>query len=125
MKKKLAVLGASVATFAPLLAFAQVSTAGTCTFAEAGLQTVICQIYKLIKIAIPVMILGAVAFFINGVIKFVIAGDAEEKTEGRSIMIWGIIGFAVIMSIWGLVYLLQSTFGLNSATSAPLIPVFQ
>ena len=126
MKKKLpAICATFVSVLLPLsFAFAQVSASGTCATHAAGIETVICQIYSIIKIVIPVLILGAVAYFIYGVITFVIAGDAEEKGAGRTMMINGIIGFAVIIGLWGLVYILLSTFGLNSNTPAPSIPVF-
>jgi hypothetical protein len=128
MKKNIAVLGATAvsALLIPLAVFAQVSPAGTCTGSiAAGIETVICQIYRIIKIAIPVLILGAVAYFIYGVVMFVIAGDAEEKGNARSVMIHGIIGFAVIVGLWGLVNILLGTFNLNPSTAAPVIPVFQ
>ncbi len=133
-KKSIAVIAATAVSvgliaIVPLMAFAQVSANGTCgnvtTGAGGGISGIICTIYGIIKIAIPVLILGAVAYFIYGVIKFVIAGDAEEKSEGRTMMINGIIGFAVIIGLWGLVYVLLTTFGLNANTAAPTIPVFQ
>lgn len=133
MKKKLPVLCATaVSVLLPLITFAQVSANGTCASGtttgaggSGGIAGVICTIYGIIKIVIPVLILGAVAYFIYGVIMFVIAGDAEEKGAGRTMMINGIIGFAVIIGLWGLVNILLSTFGINSSTPAPTIPVFQ
>ncbi len=123
MKKKLAVLGAAASALLPLSAFAQVNPAGTCSGIYYGIEAVICKIYSIIKIIIPVLILGAVLFFIYGVVKFVIASDAEEKGAGRTIMVWGIIGFAVIVGLWGLVNILTSTFGLQGV-AAPSLPVF-
>lgn len=129
MKKKFlpAITATAVSVIVPLITFAQVTANGTCAVGTygPGLETVICQIYHIIKIAIPVLILGAVAYFIYGVIKFVIASDAEEKGDGRTMMIHGIIGFAVIVGLWALVYILLQTFGLNANTPAPTIPVFQ
>ncbi len=124
MKKKLAALGsAAVTALLPLAALAQVNPTGTCSGVYYGIEAVICKIYSIIKVIIPVLILGAVLFFIYGVIKFVIASDAEEKGAGRTIIIWGIIGFAVIVGLWGLVNILTSTFGLQN-TPAPNLPVF-
>ncbi len=116
MKKKIAVLGSfAVSLLAPVVAFAQDIASQCAVIGNGGnLQGVICTIYKLIRIAIPVLILGAVAWFIWGVIQFVIAGDGEEKAQGRSTMIHGIIGFAVILGLWGLVYILLGTFGVSS-----------
>ena len=129
MKKKfIPVLAATaVSVLLPFMALAQVTANGTCAAGTygAGIETVICQIYHIIKIVIPVLILAAVAYFIYGVITFVIAGDAEEKGAGRTMMINGVIGFAVIIGLWGLVNILLSTFGVNANTAAPTIPVFQ
>ena len=129
MKKKFipALTATAVSIVLPFMALAAGNPVGTCAVGSynAGIETVICQIYHIINIVIPVMIIAAVAYFIYGVIKFVIAGDAEEKSEGRTMMINGIIGFAVIIGLWALVNILLSTFGLNAGTPAPAIPTFQ
>ena len=125
-KKVAAMAGATaVSALVPVIAFAQISASGTCVGQEyyGDIEDVICTIYRIIKIIIPVLILGAVAYFIWGVIQFVIAGDAEEKSSARSVMVHGIIGFAVILGLWGLVNILLNTFGVNNATIPP-IPVF-
>ena len=129
MKNKIAVLGAGIVSFvAPYLAMAQTasSTTAVCTTNTytAGIQDVICRIYSIIKIIIPVLILGAVAYFIWGIIQFVIAGDAEEKSAGRTMMINGIIGFAVILGLWGLVNILLSTFGVGNSAGPGILPTF-
>jgi hypothetical protein len=129
MKKKLAGISAiALSAFAPVLAFAQVSSSSTAVCntnsANAGIETVICQIYRIINIAIPVLILFGVAYLIYGIIMFVIAGDGEEKGNAKSVMIHGIIGLAVIFSIWGLVRILQSTFGLSNSSGPGVLPTF-
>jgi len=119
MKNKIAYIGAgALSILAPLSAFAQSSI--SCTVRNYGLGTlegIICKVYQLIKIAIPVLILGAVAWFIWGIVKFITASDAEEKSQARGTMLHGIIGFAVILGLWGLVTLLLSTFGLSGSNS--------
>ena len=47
--------------------------------------------------------------------QFVI-NDSEEskKAKGRNFMIWGIIALAVMVSVWGLVGILENTFGINN-----------
>jgi len=106
-------MGASM--FLPLIASAQ-SLAAQC-LGQAGrgdsLESVVCTIYRLIRIVIPVLILGAVAYFIWGIVKF-ISSDGEEKEAGRGMMINGIVAFAVILGLWGLVYILLNTFGVRT-----------
>lgn len=130
IKKNLPVIGATVVSvLLPVAAvFAQVNPAGTCapgTYNPVGLENIICRSYSIINLIIRVLMLAAVAYFIYGVIKFVIAGDAEEKGEGRTMMINGIIGFAVIVGLWGLVRILLATFGVNEGSAVPTIPSFQ
>ncbi len=64
---------------------------------------------------IPVLILVAVVTFIAGILQFLNAGDdAEKRSSGRKIMIYGIIILFVMVSIWGFVNILtQSFFGEN------------
>lgn len=126
MKKNLAIVAASAVSIAlPVLAFAQVGAVTQCQNGNIGLAGIICTIYHIIQIVIPVLILGAVAYFIWGIVQFITAHDAEEKGEARSSMIHGIIGFAVILGLWGLVNVLLNTFGLsNAATPVNNLPVF-
>ena len=61
-------------------------------------------------------VLLAVAFlvFLWGVYKYFILGasNESEKGEGRQFVLWAIIGFVAIFSIWGLVGVLAGTFSL-------------
>lgn len=66
---------------------------------------------------IPLLMSIATIMFIWGVIQYVInAEDSAKREEGRSFIIWGIIGLFVLVSIWGIIKLLTGTFGFNSAT---------
>lgn len=117
MKKTLAYLGtAGAALAAPFTAFAQRTNLATqCRGGAIGgnLTNVACTIYRLINIVIPLLILGAVAYFIWGIVQFMTADDGEKKSKGRGMMLNGIISFAVILGLWGLVYILLNTFGVN------------
>ncbi len=68
----------------------------------------------------------ALIFFFWGLAKYILsAGDEEKKTEGRNIMIYGVIALFVMVSVWGLTTLLGNTFGVTGGgapDSAPLIP---
>ncbi|PIP69142.1 hypothetical protein CO033_02145 [Candidatus Nomurabacteria bacterium CG_4_9_14_0_2_um_filter_32_10] len=64
---------------------------------------------------IPLIFALAVVMFIWGVVQYVINSDEEAKKEkGKQFMIWGIIGLTVMVSIWGLVSILGSTFGIQN-----------
>ncbi len=69
-------------------------------------------ILQIINPLIPVLIgIGLIVFF-WGIIQFVLNADSEEKrTTGKQHMIWGIIGMFIMVSVWGIIYLLQDFFG--------------
>jgi len=73
---------------------------------------------------IPILIGLALVIFLWGLVKFIRTQSEEEKKKGRSSMVWGIVILAVMVSVWGLVNLLQSTAGVtgNETVTAPVLP---
>lgn len=57
---------------------------------------------------IPLLYALAFLFFLIGVARFFFSEDEESRTKGRQFALWGIIAFAVLFSVWGLVRLLLS-----------------
>lgn len=72
---------------------------------------------------VPVLMAVAFIVFLWGIYKYFIYGAANEseKSEGRKFAMWGIIGFVILLSLWGLVNLIRGTLGLN-AGQAPAYP---
>ncbi len=72
---------------------------------------------------VPVLFALAFIVFIYGVFsKYILSkGDQTAVEEGHKIIMWGIIAFAVIISVWGLVNIIVNTFGL-SGFNAPRPP---
>ncbi len=69
-------------------------------------------LYGTIDWFIPVLFSMAIVAFLYGVQKYILAGASEDKVkEGRDMMIYGIIGLAVMFSVWGLVRLVINTVG--------------
>lgn len=69
-----------------------------------------CIIYSSV---IPLIIALAIVMFFWGVVQYVINDQEEAKrSKGKQFMIWGIIGLAVMMGVWGLVNILGNTFGI-------------
>lgn len=53
----------------------------------------------------------ALLYFILGVTKYIYhSGDAEKRSEGYQMMIYGIIALFVMVSVWALVGVLSNTF---------------
>lgn len=60
---------------------------------------------------VPFIVSLALVAFLWGVFKLLTAaGDAKKRQEGIAFITYGIIGLAVMVSVWSLVYLLSSTF---------------
>jgi hypothetical protein len=76
------------------------------------------------NVAVPLVFALAFIVFIWGVFRFFILGghDAAKQKSGKELMIWGIVGFALMLSVWGLVHILTGTLSTNN-TQAPLPPV--
>ncbi|OGI59793.1 hypothetical protein A2814_00385 [Candidatus Nomurabacteria bacterium RIFCSPHIGHO2_01_FULL_38_19] len=125
MKKKLIVLSGFVLALMlvviPVVALAQTTggpTGNPCNvgnFATAStIQDLLCRIGNILNAVVPILVALGVVYFVYGVITYVIASDEEAKKKGRDRIIFGIIGLAVIVAVWGLVRILTRTFGLDN-----------
>lgn len=93
--------------FAPALAFAQIIPQ------SPGLSGILNTVKSFMSAIIPVLITLGIIYFIWGVLEYVLGKSDDAKKEGRNRMIWGIVGLFAIVSVWGLVALLNSTFGIQ------------
>ncbi len=75
-------------------------------------------------ILVPVLMAIAFIVFLWGVYKYFILGAADPKSqeEGRQFVLWGIIGFVVILCVWGLVAIVTGTLNLTPGGKAPNTP---
>ena len=75
-------------------------------------------------ILIPVLIAIAFLVFLWGVYKYFIKdGDNEsEREKGKTFVLYGIIGFVIIFSVWGLVNIVSDTLNLSPGSTAPTAP---
>lgn len=105
MKRILAIVCAGVM---PIMALAQYNPSQGVT----GLFTLF---GSWLKLALPLLISLAVVWFVYNVFRFAIATDEETKKAAKGGIIWGIIGIFIMVSVWGLVGILQSTFGTSGA----------
>ncbi len=56
----------------------------------------------------------AVVYFLYGVFQFLWASASEEKkTNGKSHMLWGIIGITIMMSVWAILGIVMRTIGVT------------
>ena len=74
---------------------------------------------------VPLLLALSVAIFIWGVVQFSInASDEKKREEGKNFMLYGIIALTVIVSIWGFVSILTTTFKIGHV-SPPIQTVVQ
>jgi hypothetical protein len=81
---------------------------------NSTLSTVIDSVMGILNSLIPLLIGAAIVVFLYGVLLFIAktsVGNSEGRKEGINFMIFGIIGIAVMMSVWGLVYFVTNTLG--------------
>jgi uncharacterized membrane protein YidH (DUF202 family) len=89
-----------------------------------GITGLLQLVQNTINAIIPIIIGLAVLVFLWGLLSYVVSKDADRQKEARGVMIWGIIAIFVMVSVWGLVGILNQTiFGANgSSVQAPNTP---
>lgn len=65
------------------------------------------------KTLVPLLISLSVISFLYGVFKYIKKGSELKVQEGRSMIVYGLFGLAAVLSVWGLVRILTSTFLIN------------
>lgn len=85
------------------------------SFAATFTEVVVFFVSELVNPTVILIIGFAVVYFFWGVAKYILhSDDAKTREEGRGMMIQGIIAIFVMISMWGLVNLLDNTFGLDN-----------
>lgn len=76
------------------------------------------------SILVPLLIAIAFIVFLWGVFNYFIRGAADPKsrTEGAQFIMWAVIGFVVIFSVWGIVQILMGTLSLTAGSAHPKPP---
>ncbi len=87
---------------------------------SAYLDYITCIINKSV---IPLIFALATAVFLWGMVRFLFinVGEETKREQGKQFMIWGVIALAVMLSVWGLVGVLRSTFNLGSGSILPQV----
>ncbi len=73
------------------------------------------------RLFLPLCFTMAILVFVWGTVQFMRASDSAEKEQGQQFMLWGVIGFAVMLSLWGIVNLFGVTF--HTSNVVPTVPV--
>lgn len=101
------------ALLAPSLAFGQYNQLTNHTNDLNGL---IAKITGYLNSALVLMMSVAVVMFIFWVINYYIKPN-DDRAKAGNYVLYSLIGFFVMLSVWGLVNILRRTFGFQSATA--------
>lgn len=63
--------------------------------------------------AIMLVFTAGFFLFVWGLVQFLWNLDEGSHEEGKRHMIWGIVGMFVMVSVWGIIMLLNATFSLG------------
>jgi len=112
----------------PVVSYAEPCTAPgippDCTPAAAtDFKSLVNKIIENINYLMVLVVGLAVFVFIWGIFKYFVAGANEKKVEeARNVLIYGLLGIFIMLSVWGLVNILINTFGFTA--TQPPIPRF-
>lgn len=96
------------------------------TLGQPTVWGLIGQIIAIIdQVLVPLLFAVAFIVFIYGVYQYFIAGgaDEEKRKKGRELVMYGLIGFFIMITVWGLVNVLVASLGFGSQ-SRPALPCF-
>ncbi|MDE2037963.1 MAG: hypothetical protein KGI69_01925 [Patescibacteria group bacterium] len=121
-KKPFAFALSTLAALLPLASYAQTTIPLGVTVAPSNtnpqtLADVIGVVIYYLNAALGLMMAFAVVMFVWYVIQYFIKADADRKAAGTYVL-FSVIGFFVILSIWGLVNILGGTFGLSNQSNS-------
>lgn len=83
---------------------------------DSTFETVLTTISNILNGLIGLLITLALVVFFWGLIKYLAGAGAEGSAAGLKIMMWGAIALFTMVSIWGLVKLVQNTFGVDDTS---------
>ncbi|MFA6459555.1 MAG: pilin [Candidatus Paceibacterota bacterium] len=90
--------------FAPVFVFAQAT-------AVTDVNSLTTRILGIFNIATYLLVSLAVVFIVYNIVMYVVKGNVpEDKTAALKNTGWGLVGLAVIVSLWGLVGILTRSF---------------
>lgn len=117
MKKIGVSIGAFLTALLPVVALAAEDFGGITVFVQ--------KISNFINgTLIPLLFGLALLIFLWGMFKYFILGGGEEekRKEGRQLMLWAIIGFVVMVSVFGIVNLIADGLGFSDQDTIQNIP---
>lgn len=70
------------------------------------------EVLKVLKAGMPALVGLAFVFFLWGVVRFIsTSGDSADHAERGRGMVYGLVALFILISIWGIVVLMQNMLG--------------
>lgn len=89
-------------------------------------KNILQEFLKLIGILVPIITALALIMLMWSAVQLIRADKDETRTEGRKKVMWGVIALFVLVSVWGIVVVLQGMFfkgnEANSNAQTPKLP---
>ncbi|MDP2705289.1 MAG: hypothetical protein U1D31_00150 [Patescibacteria group bacterium] len=109
--------------FLLLALISPVSSFGQSPLGPDNFDDVVSLLIGIMGLLYPALVALALLVFFWGLAKFMSGGGNEQSVEdGKKLMLWGIIGLFVLVSMWGIVRILVDSFGFDGGF--PLAPEF-
>lgn len=93
------------------------------------IESVLTAIGRSLSILIPFLAIVATVMLIYGIVKYIASGGDEDKVgDARRMILYGVVGLALMMGIWAIVRILLDFFGLGGAAvpipGPDIVPTF-
>ena len=99
----------------PLLAIAVIMLPLIASAAEDIVTPIANHILSTVRVLVLIVFVAAVVAFGWGIVQFVYAdGNPTAIAKAKNFLLWGVIGMAVMASLFGLVTFLQTYFGVDA-----------
>ena len=87
-------------------------------FAISTLTNVIDKFAEIINGLLPIVVAIALLAFFWGLVQYIFYQNSEEKKKtSKNIMIWGLVALFVMVSVWGIINVVQETFDIQPGGS--------
>ncbi len=104
---------------APILVYAADSGSG-CPTPPQDFKCLTESFTGVLGYAVYFLVASALLVFLWGVAKYILAAGAEDKLkEGKEMIIYGLIGLTVMLSVWGLVGILRNAVFKDISNTPP------
>lgn len=78
----------------------------------------------IINSLLVLLIALALLVFFKGLVSFIAkSGDAKSHQDGKNLMIWGLVGLFVMVSVFGILQFAYNDFGFGRPFGLPTLPI--